>query len=139
MTLLLNFDREVLIQRLTRELRDVHEACKHPDCGTQTVCLVRGRMDVQTVFRHKDGERMHAFDCLMDERSIKLCPVTWCDDEGVAATRMFGREDVPGDGAKFDARAAAIRLVSDLMTEAHTYAPGSPRRLSMMGQWASRS
>jgi hypothetical protein len=70
------------LRALTRSLRELHEAWSHPDCGGEYVCLVDAGSKVGWVIETAEHP------------------------DGV------GREYVPGDGARFDAVAAARRLLA---------------------------
>lgn len=72
------------LRALTRSLREIHEAWSHPDCGGEYVCLVDAGSEVGWVIETADHP------------------------DGI------GRECVPGDGASFDAVAAARRLLADV-------------------------
>lgn len=75
------------LRKLTAELRALHSAYAHPDAGGEYV-------------------KLHVSN---------LEPDTWCVAP-VGATGWswphYGREYVPGDGAPFDAVAAARRLLA---------------------------
>lgn len=71
------------LRALTRSLRELHTAWAHPDAGGEYVCLVDAGTEVGWIIETADHP------------------------DGV------GREHVPGDGARFDAMAAARRLLAD--------------------------
>lgn len=84
------------LRALTRELRALHEAWSHPDAGGEYAALVCA---------HAGGTppsfewRVYAFG---------MAAALWLHPE----TDVFGREHIPGDGAPFDAVAAARRLLA---------------------------
>lgn len=71
---------------LTASLRELHAAWSHPDAGGEHVCLVDAGPEVGWVIETADHP------------------------DGIG--RELGRELVPGDGARFDAAAAARRLLA---------------------------
>lgn len=76
------------LRALTAELRALHEAWSHPEVGGEYVCLVR---------RYDPAQLGHRWLACIPLDVDRPC---------------YGREYIPGDGAPFDATAAARRLLA---------------------------
>lgn len=79
------------LRALTAELRELHEVWTHPEAGGEYVGLT------------------------LAKRSPTRTPHGWkvrCCGDSDRGELQFGREYVPGDGAPFDAVAAARRLLA---------------------------
>jgi hypothetical protein len=82
-----------LLRALTAKLRDLHEAWSHPDAGGEWVAL--------QYFLLKATK----FEPAREWWSVAVV-------DSVGAVCSYGREYIPGDGAPFDATAAARRLLA---------------------------
>jgi hypothetical protein len=78
------------LREVTRQLRVLHEVWSHPDCGGEYVAMTLNH------YRYGNHE-----------------PRNWIVRiVGDPDNTQYGREFIPGDGAKFDAVAAARRLLA---------------------------
>jgi hypothetical protein len=106
------------LRALTARLRELHAAWSHPDAGGEYVALwgrLTGTWEVAVVSDLTGGARIVGrgeFVSLWGRLTG-----TWEVDvvsDLTGGARIVGREYIPGDGARFDATAAARRLLAAL-------------------------
>lgn len=88
------------LRELTASLLSLHEAWSHPDAGGEYVRLVC----------EIDGRGWYSWRAVAAGALEGLC-VAFVHG-GVQGAAVFGWEHIPGDGAPFDATAAARRLLA---------------------------
>lgn len=88
------------LRALTRELRELHEAWSHPDAGGEYVRLVH------------HIENNHYEWRVFAAGQLDSVWVAHRDEGGPGSAMVYGWEYIPGDGARFDAVAAARRLLA---------------------------
>jgi hypothetical protein len=94
------------LRALTRELRDLHEAWSHPEAGGEYVRLV--------CEEDWDGHIVHVHwrVCAAGQIDNLRIAHIGAGPDGRGRACVYGWEYIPGDGAPFDAVAAARRLLA---------------------------